>query len=202
MRSGRADAIPGLASGRERRGSARAQGELLENDLVAILSKRLDNTRGDVVQQLVSMDGIGDALERADRGELSNIAGEAKKNEGEREEFAGELSKLRTQAKAAKRAKACSALQGKRFPKGLPDLSQRLSKTEFDALLPPGVRGVCEAFHGGYRIYWSSPPRTRSATWDLHGNAGAAMTLLSEAWGEFEARTGVPCPIPGICSGV
>lgn len=138
----------------------------------------------------MSLDGIGEALERADKDELSNIAGEAKKCEGDR-----------SLAKAAKRAKASSALQGKRFPKGLLDLSQRLSKAEFDALLPPGVRGVCEAFHGRYRVYWSSPPRTRSATWDLHGNAGAAMTLLSEAWGEFESRAGVPCPIPGMCSG-
>lgn len=168
---------------------------------MAILARRLDNGRGDVVQQLVSLDGIGEALEKADRDELSNIAGAAMKCDIEREEFVGELAQLRAQAKAANRAKASASLQGKRFPKGLPDLSQRLSKSEFDALLPPGVRGVCEAFHGRYRIYWSTPPRTRSATWDLHGHRGAAMMLLTGAWAEFVARTGVPCLIGGICSG-
>lgn len=128
--------------------------------MMSSLCKRLDHSRGDVVQQLVSLDGIGGALERADKDELSNIAGEAKTCEGDREEFVGELTKLRSLAKAAKRDKASSALQGKRFQKGLPDLSQRLSKAEFGALLtppPPGVRrsggGGCEAFHGWYRIY-------------------------------------------------
>lgn len=85
------------------------------------------------------------------------------------------------------------------YPKALPSFAQTFSVSEFERLLPPGIKVSKESFHGRCRLFWrEGPRRSRSAGWDLHGWEGSIRLLLRHAWADYCKRTGFACPIPGV----
>ena len=102
------------------------------------------------------------------------------------------------QAKGKLKKGAPPVVGGKTFPKALPADMRLADKDMFNSLLPPGVRAVLETFHGRWRLFWKSPPKSRSLSWDLYTNEGAIKMLLKEAWADYTAKTGEACPFEGL----
>lgn len=143
---------------------------------------RFDYMKDDGMPDLFDLDGIEAVLEAAEKNDLEPLKKARQVSRAEHDEFHKQLRDYRTAS----------------VSRGAQSAKRATSREAFTALLPPGVIGRDESFHGRWRIYWKDPPKRRSASWDLYGYEGAMRMLLKETWTEICQLHGVDCPIPGI----
>lgn len=158
--------------------------------------------KDDGMSELFDLDGIEEVLEATEKKDLEALKKAQKVSRAEFDEFQTQLRAYRESTSkrgqsTAKKAKH-APFKAKAYPKYLPTFVPGFTREQFTSLLPLGVVGRDESFHGRWRIYWKDPPKRRSASWDLYGFEASIRMLLKEARTEYCQLHGVECPIPGI----
>lgn len=144
-----------------------SQGELPANDLVVVLSQRLEYSDDDGLNDMLAVDGIEGCIDSTDKQRLTTMQAQAKNIHDETSEYVrslkrfseslGVAGKMRRQGanSGSSASSAAAPFPTKQYPKSVPQWTDKLTKEELSACLPPNVRAVSEAFHGRWRLYYT-----------------------------------------------
>ena len=169
---------------------------------VEILKQRLVVQDEEAMTELLKMEGVDEVLAQSDVKELDGVKKTLDRKGAADVQYRTSFLKLaRARASSSSASGSTAGLkgfEGKAFPKRYPEVPSDYSAEQFMLLLPPGVKAQKELFHGRWRLFWKSPLRSRSATWQLYGFEGSVKRLAQEAWTIWEAEGGAPCPIEGL----
>lgn len=158
----------------------------------------------------MNIEGISEALTESDKHDLQQVQRQCIASQKEADDFLAELCDRRKSVLSAGGASSSRGASSRApsakppwrasaYPKALPAFTQSFGVSDFERILPPGIKVSRESFHGRWRLFWKEGVRkSRSAGWDHHGWENSIRLLLTYAWDDYCKRTGFACPIPGV----